>query len=139
MIRAIIVSLISLCTKYVFETVSLALLIAGISGYYAAHHFAINTDINTLISDQLPWRQRELDYEKSFPDRHKYILAVVDAPSSELAALARTALTDKLAADNGLFSTVTPLGGTTFFAQNGLLFRSTAEVGGITRQLMEAS
>jgi hopanoid biosynthesis associated RND transporter like protein HpnN len=139
MVKATIVSLISLCTKYAFETVVIAGLAAGLSGYYAAHHFAINTDVNALIADDLPWRQRELNYDKSFPDRYKYILAVVDAPSGELVALARAALADKLAADKRLFPTVTQLGGTSFFAQNGLLFRSKEEVGGITQQLMKAS
>src|SRR5262249_58156161 len=46
---------------------------------------------------------------------------------------------DKLSENQKLFPSVTQLGGTPFFAQNGLLFRSKEEVGGMTRQLAAAA
>ena len=58
----------------------------------------------------------------------------VDAPTPELAALARSTLADKLSENKKLFPSVTQLGGTPFFAQNGLLFLSKEEVGGMTKQ-----
>ncbi len=61
------------------------------SGYYAVHHFAINTDINTLISPDLDWRKRDIQFEQAF-DREKLILAVVEAPTPELAGSAANAL-----------------------------------------------
>src|SRR5262249_38241153 len=60
-------------------------------------------------------------------------------PTPELAALARSALADKLSDNKKLFPTVTQLGGTPFFAQNGLLFRSKEEVARITSQLAAAA
>ena len=129
-----VVSVVGFCTKYAFQTVAVALLIACFSGFYAAHHFAINTDVTTLISRNLPWRQNEIAYEVSFPNHNKYILAVVDAPSPELAALASSALADTLTSNARLFHSVTELGGSAFFAENGLLFRPTAQV----TQLMDA-
>jgi uncharacterized protein len=139
MVKAAIVSIIDFCTKYASGVIAAAVAIACASGFYAERHFAINTDINTLISDNLPWRQRELAFEKSFSDRYRYILAVVDAPSPELATLARSALADKLAGDSRFFTSVSQLGGTPFFAQNGLLFQSKEEVGGMMHRLMEAA
>jgi hypothetical protein len=56
-----------------------------VSGLYVVRHFSINTDVNALISADLPWRQRELAYESAFPQSTQGILAVVDAPTSELA------------------------------------------------------
>ena len=52
-----------------------------VSGLYVVRHFSINTDVNALISADLPWRQRELAYESAFPQSTQGILAVVDAPS----------------------------------------------------------
>ena len=139
MVQTAIVALIDFCTKYAYKTITVAMLIAAAACYYSVEHFAINTDINTLISEKLPWRQRELKFEKSVRERHDNILVVVEAPTPELAALARSALADKLSENKKLFPSVTQLGGTPFFAQNGLLFRSKEEVGGITRQFAAAA
>ncbi|HSV25595.1 MAG TPA: MMPL family transporter [Xanthobacteraceae bacterium] len=139
MVRAAIIAIIGFCTKYAYGTIAVALLIATVAGYYSAEHFAINTDVNTLISEKLSWRQRELKFEKSIPQRYDNILVVIDAPTPELAALARAALANKLSDNKELFPSVTQLGGTPFFAQNGLLFRSKEEVGGMTRQLAAAA
>src|ERR1700730_2408553 len=131
MVKAAIVSIIDFCTKYASGVIAAAVAIACASGFYAERHFAINTDINTLISDNLPWRQRELAFEKSFSDRYRYILAVVDAPSPELTTLARSALADKLGGDSRFFTSVSQLGGTPFFAQNSLFFQCKGEDGGV--------
>ncbi len=139
MVKTAIVGIINFCTKYAYATIAVSVLIAATSAYYAARHFAINTDVNALISEDLPWRKRELNFEKSIPGRYDNILVVVDAPTPELAALARSALADKLSENKILFPSVTQPGGTPFFAQNGLLFRSKEEVEGITRQLAAAA
>ena len=67
-----------------------------VSGLYVVRHFSINTDVNALISADLPWRQRELAYESAFPQSTQGILAVVDAPTPELAGAAASALADQL-------------------------------------------
>jgi hopanoid biosynthesis associated RND transporter like protein HpnN len=64
---------------------------------------------------------------------------VVEAPTPELASLARSALADELATNKELFPLVAQPGAIPFFTQNGLLFRSTEEVGTITRQLAAAA
>jgi uncharacterized protein len=139
MVKTAIVTIIGLCTKYAYTTIAVFVLLAAASCYYSVKNFAINTDINTLISEELPWRQRELNFEKSIPGQDDNILIVVDAPTPELAALASSALADRLATRKELFPSVTPLTGTPFFAQNGLLFRSKDEVGAITKQLAVAA
>ena len=42
-------------------------ILAFASGLYVVRHFSINTDVNALISADLPWRKRELAYEAAFP------------------------------------------------------------------------
>jgi uncharacterized protein len=140
MLKAAIVSTVDFCTRFAYGTIALGLIIAGLSVYYTGEHFAINTDITKLIANNIPWRQREIDFDKLFPDRTGgYILAVVDAPTPELASLARAELADKLSADKSLFKSVSQLGGSPFFAQNGLLFVPTDELAGITKSLTRAA
>src|SRR5215471_21279504 len=102
MVKAAIVTIIGFCTKYAYATIAVSVLVATLSAYYAVKNFAINTDINTLISEDLPWRQRELNFEKSLHGQDDNILVVVEAPTPELAALARAALADKLSSNKEL-------------------------------------
>ena len=64
MLRHAIVATVTRCTRYAWLVIILSTLAGAVSGVYAFRHFAINTDINTLISAQLPWRQREITFEK---------------------------------------------------------------------------
>ncbi len=58
MLRSAIVATVTRCTRHAWAVIVAAALLAVASGVYAVRHFAINTDINTLISQDLPWRQR---------------------------------------------------------------------------------
>jgi uncharacterized protein len=134
----IVVSTVKTCTRFAPFVLILALVLAVASGFYAARHFAINTDINTLISPDLDWRQRDQQFEQAF-DREKLILAVVEAPTPELTAAAAQALAEKLKTDTKNFESVQPLGSGEFFARNGLLFLPTEEVARTTGQLEAAA
>jgi uncharacterized protein len=133
----IVVSIVKACTRFAPFVLALSLVLAVASSIYAARHFVINTDINKLISPDLDWRKRDIQFEQAF-DREKLILAVVEAPTPELASSAANALADKLKGDTKNFEAVQPLGSGEFFARNGLLFLSTEEVAKTTGQL-EAS
>ena len=113
--------------------------LTALSGVYAVRHFSINTDVNALISADLPWRQRELAYEAAFPQSTQGILAVVDAPTPELADAAATALADQLSEHDGFFRSVEELGGGKFFESHGLLFLDMPQLTGILTQLEGAS
>lgn len=138
MLTSIVVSIVRTCTRFATLVVILSLLLAVGASVYAARHFAINTDINTLISPDLDWRKRDNQFEKAF-DREKLILAVVEAPSPELASAASKALAEKLAGDTTNFESVQPLGSGEFFEKNGLLFLPVEEVGKIAGQLEAAA
>ena len=138
MLTSIVVSIVRACTRFALLTVLLALILAIAAGFYTARHFQINTDINTLISLKLDWRQRDIQFEQAF-DRERTILAVVDAPTPELTGAARTALEQKLSGDTKHFESVQALGGGEFFEKNGLLFLPAAEVGRVTGQFESAA
>jgi hypothetical protein len=110
-----------------------------LSGVYVVRHFAIDTDVNALISADLPWRQRELAYESAFPQSTQAILAVVDAPSPELADAAAIALADQLSQQERLFRSVEELGGGSFFEREALLFLDMPDLTATLTQLEGAS
>jgi hopanoid biosynthesis associated RND transporter like protein HpnN len=136
-LTSIVVSIVRTCTRFATLVVIFSLLLAIGAGYYAAHNFSINTDINKLISPDLDWRKRDNQFEHAF-DREKLILAVVEAPTPELTSAAATALAAKLAGDTH-FESVQPLGSGEFFEKNGLLFLPVEEVGKVTGQLEAAA
>lgn len=139
MLVSAIVNVVRFCTRRPKAVIAVYALLAIASAFYAATHFAIDTDINKLLSPTLDWRQRELDFEKSFPGRYDSILVVVDAPTPELAASATRALTQKLQPNTSDFRSVEELAGGAFFAREGLLFLPVEELEKTTKALSQAA
>jgi hopanoid biosynthesis associated RND transporter like protein HpnN len=137
-LTSIVVSIVRTCTRLALPTVLFALILAVAAGFYTTRHFSINTDINTLISSNLDWRQRDNQFGEAF-DRDSTILAVVDAPTPELTSAASHALEQKLSGDSKHFESVEPLGSGEFFEKNGLLFLPVADVGRVTGQFESAA
>ena len=138
MLTSIVVSIVKACTRFAATTVLIALALAIAAGFYTARHFEINTDINTLISPNLDWRKRDIQFDDAF-DRDRTILAVVDAPTPELTSSASAALYQKLVGDKKHFESVQALGWGEFFEKSGLLFLPAAEVGRLTSQFESAA
>src|SRR5262245_37014019 len=118
MLRHAIVTIVTRCTRHAWATIAIAAILGIASGVYAAQHFGINTDINTLIAPELPWRQREIAFEKAFPQHLQSILVVVEAPTPELTSQATTALFERLSSTKGLFDGISQPGGGEFFGTN---------------------
>jgi hopanoid biosynthesis associated RND transporter like protein HpnN len=137
-LQSIVVAIVRACTRFATLVVVAGLLLAVTAGYYASRHFAINTDINSLISQKLDWRQRDQAFDKAF-DRDATILAVVEAATPEMATAASDALFDKLKDDKTNFQSMHQLGSGDFFEKNGLLFLPTDEVAKITGQFESAA
>jgi hopanoid biosynthesis associated RND transporter like protein HpnN len=128
MLKAKLAALVNICTRNSWVVITIALFLAVVSGIYVVRNFAINTNVNQLISPNLPWRQRELAFVAAFQGNHEKVLAVVDAATSERATAASKALAQKLSADPKLFPSVQELSESPFFSRNGLLFLPAADV-----------
>ncbi len=121
MLTSAVVKIIDLCTRYAWQVVVAAMVLTVLSGTYAVRNFAINSDINAMLSPDLEWRQRERAFEAVFP-RFEIIIAVVNAPTPEQTEAATAALAAKLSQNKDRFKSVTHAGGGEFFQRNGLLF-----------------
>jgi hopanoid biosynthesis associated RND transporter like protein HpnN len=128
MLRSTIARIVDFSTRNHWPVIAAALVVAVLAGIYAARHFAMDTDINHLLSTNLPWRQHEVAYEKAFRQRAELTLVVVEAPTPENAKRATRALVTRLSERHDRFRSVVELGGGEFFDRNGLLYLPAEEV-----------
>jgi hypothetical protein len=126
MLKIAIVWVVDFSAQQPWRVIALALSLAVVSGVYATRHFAIKTDINELISPDLPWSRRVNQFLDAFPQRE--ILAVVDGPTPELVEQAANKLEQALRANPELFPAVRQPQSGSFFERNGLLYLSGDEV-----------
>jgi hopanoid biosynthesis associated RND transporter like protein HpnN len=124
----LITRVVQLSTRYAWIIILGFLLVATFSVAYLAHHFAITTDSNKLLSSSLPWRQQELMLDRAFPQRIDQIIAVIDATTPEAADEAADALVKDLSPRSDVIRTISRPDGGEFFARNGILFLTVDEV-----------
>jgi uncharacterized protein len=136
-ITAFVVRAIDFCVHHAWPVIAVALVLTVASSWYAATHFSMTTDINKLISTDMPWRQREMAFERAFP-QYELIVAVIEAPTPELVAKASDALTERLSPQKDLFRSVQQPQGGAFFAQNGFLFEATDQLEPQLKNLTQA-
>jgi len=136
-ITALVVRAIDFCARYAWPVIGAAIVLTVLSSWYAATHFAMTTDVNQLISSNIPWRQREAAFEKAFP-QYETIVAVIDAPTPELVDEATDALVQRLSQQKALFHAIEQPKGGSFFAQNGFLFETTADLAPQLKMLTQA-
>jgi hopanoid biosynthesis associated RND transporter like protein HpnN len=126
MMNSAIVRIVDFCARYRWAVIACGTLLMIATAGYDAARFSINTDVESLISQKLPWHQRQLQLTQAFPQQA--ISAVVKAPTTENAELATNALAQTLAKNPKLFPMVGQPESGDFFERNGLLFASPTEV-----------
>jgi uncharacterized protein len=138
MLQSWIESTVGFCIRYSRSVILAGLILAAAAAVYAGRHFAINTDINDLISAQLPWRQHEIDFQRAFPQTVELIIADVRAPTPEAVKAAARELEKALADKPNLFHSVTDQFDSPFFRRNGLLYLPPERIEHFTEPLAKA-
>lgn len=105
---------------------------------YAMLNLGINTDTANMISASLPWRHDFIEYRKSFPERDRNIVVVVDAPTGGAADDFASRLSDTLRAHPAMFESVYLAGSGDFFDRNGLLYLSKGSLEKLSDRLAAA-
>jgi len=126
MIHSAIVRIVEFCARHRRTSVISGTLLALGAAAFDAARFSINTDIEGLISQDLPWHQRQLELLNAFPK--KGIIVLVKAPTPENAEQATDELARALSKNHDLFPVVEQLDSGDFFERNGLLFQSVEDV-----------
>jgi uncharacterized protein len=138
MLQSWINNAVSYCTRHFRLVIAAGLLLAAASAIYTARHFAIDTDINNLLSSKLPWRQQEIAFHEAFPQTIDLILVDVGAATPEAATAAARDLQGALAGKPELFRSIGGALDSPFIHRNGLLFLATDQIRHLTGQLITA-
>ena len=138
MFAALLVNLVDRCRRRAAAVVLGALVVAVGATLYAAGHLAFDTNTAKLIDARVPWRQREIAFDRAFPDNTDLLAIVIDGATPDIAEDASAALATRLAAEPRLFKTVRRPDGGIFFQKNGLLFLSVHDVHETTERIIAA-
>ena len=136
MLKSMLVRTVAFCTRHPWWVILGCLALTIVSVEYTVRHFAITTNIEQLIANNLPWRQRQNAFYAEFPERS--ITAVVDAPTPELADQATTKLIDALSKRTDVIRLISGPDTSGFFRHAGLLFLSPEELARTTKGLTDA-
>jgi uncharacterized protein len=120
MLNSAIIRIVDFCVQRRWQVVIFGILLAVASATYDVRRFSITTDTDSLISQDLPWHQRQSALLRAFPE--KGILVVVTAATPENAEQATNALERELSKHSDLFHSVVQADSGEFFQHNGLLF-----------------
>ena len=136
MLASAVAAIVRLSTRFAWPVIALAAVLTVACAIYAARHFAINTDAESLLPRDLPWRQSEINFKKTFPQRQ--LLAVVEAPTPELTEIATASLAAELEKHPDHITSIRMPQGGEFFERNALLFLPLPMVQQTVQQLREA-
>ncbi len=137
MLERIVSQTVRFCAQRAWWVIAGGIALGLVSGVFAGANFSITTDINRLISPEIPWRQREAAFEQTFPGQYASTLVVVDAPTPEGVQAASALLTERLR-QSPMFKSVENIAGDEFLARTGLMFRPLGEVQAFTQGLGQA-
>ena len=97
-----------------------ALLLTAACLWLAATRLDVTTDVDELFAASLPWKQREAELKRLFPQFNDLLVTVIDADSPEAADATAAGLEAALAKDPHIKSVRRP-DASPFFDRNGLL------------------
>ncbi|HEY1707664.1 MAG TPA: MMPL family transporter [Rhizomicrobium sp.] len=135
---ALIGRVVAFCVRYAAFVVSAVIALGFVAGFETVLHFALNSDTSSLISASVPWRQRDIAFDRAFPGTDGMTLVVIDGATPEVAEGAAQRLKPVLAANKALIRKIRDIQDEPLFAQDGLLFLPLADVKKTTQQLITA-
>lgn len=120
------------------KVVGVSLGLAAISIAFLLGHLSIRTDLDALLSKDLPSRRTEAALNAAFVSEGDDLTLIVKATTPELADAAADRLSERLARRKDLFLLVQrPLGGS-YLEHQALLFLAEKDVRSLTAQLIRA-
>jgi hopanoid biosynthesis associated RND transporter like protein HpnN len=135
---SLIERIVAMCCRAALLVAVVAIAVALAAGFYTSQHFRIDTNSERLVSQNTDWRQREIHFDRLFPQRNNLILVVVDGVTPERAEYGAAALTERLLHHPDLLPLVRRPDGGAFFDRNGMLFLPLSEVRSTTQELIQA-
>ena len=138
MIARLLAAIVDFAHRNAISVALAVLALALASGWYAATHLSIDTDLEHLLPNNLAWRQDEIALDRAFPENDDLLVAVIDGQNPDLADRAARRLTERMRGEPQFFRYVREPDGGPFFDKNGLLFLSAAELQSVSDKLIAA-
>lgn len=130
--------IVAFCCRHAALSVVAGVAIGIWGGFFAASHFAMNSDTAQLLSPDLPWRERQIAFDKLFAQNDDLIVVVVDGATPERTEEGASALAAALSAHKETFVSIRRPDASDFFRQNGLLFLPLSDVKSTVDQLVKS-
>lgn len=135
---ALLVAVVDACRRRA-AWVALAGAVATLAGAtYVAQRIDIDTDATKLMAESLPWRQRELAFDRAFPQNVGQLVIVVDGATADQAEDATAALFRRLESRGDLVAGLRRPDANEFFQRNGLLYLSVDDLTALSEQVIAA-
>ena len=125
-------------TRYAWLIIGMALLLTGLSIYYAKDHLGVNNNSSEMLSPDLPFQKNYKRLETAFPQDTNAILFVVDTPTPEETAIAASNLLKRLEGNSDYFESSYIPDDNTFFRQQAFLYLSNDELDKLASNLTDA-
>ena len=138
MLAPALAALVGHCCRRAAAVVLAGVALAALCLWIGAERLGVSTDTDALFSSALPWRQREIAWDRAFPQFDNLLVAVVDAASPEQADATANALAQALSADKAHFTDVRRPDASPYFDRNGLLFLDVAPLGDLLDRIVDA-
>ncbi len=119
-------------------TVMGGLVLGALCIWLAIAKLGVTTDTDTLFAASLPWKQREAELKRLFPQDGDVLVAVIDAASPEEADATAAGLARAMAAEPQSFQAVRRPDASPYFDQNGLLLLDRPVLQGLLDQTIDA-
>jgi len=105
---------------------------------YTSENLSINTNTTDMLSEELPFRQRYIEYGDAFPQLSDLMTIVVEAATPDRADVAALKLADRLRRETDTVEKVLDFAGEPFFRKNGLLYKDIEELEDLADRLSQA-
>ena len=106
--------------------------------FNTVNHFRIDPDMTDMISDKLPYRKLEKEFQSAFPQFKETIVVVIDADTPETARFYTKKMAERLREETNLFKGVFAPGSGEFFERNGLLYLGVKDLEALSENLASA-
>ncbi len=138
MLQRLLAIVVEHCRRRAVLVLLFGLLLSCASIWAAASRLGVSTDTDALFADSLSWRQRQLAWDRDFPQFKNLIVAVIDAAEPEMAEATAAGLAAALRTDTRHFKSVTRPDASPYLAQNGLLFLDEKQLSGLLDETIDA-
>ncbi|WP_419728050.1 MMPL family transporter [Lichenicola sp.] len=130
--------LAAFCSRNAILVTLLAVLV-GIGAVTATRTWLnVTTDTGGLFSSKLPWKQRQEQFQKDFPQGEDQLVAVVQGDIPEEAQATASQLAEALRADPAHYKLVRTPDQVPYLEKNGLLFLDAKPLGDLLEKTIDA-